>query len=235
MTNADRESLDRLLSEWLDEPDNAELARRVESAVGNDADRIALRDQWRRLHAALCAEPAVDWVRQRERIMAHLPAAPRRAAEIEARLDELLGEDSEPLAVDWAKMKTRVLDRLDSRRAGPVVVRFPAWRRRWVGLGLAAAAALAIWMAPWGLLLHGTRSGAEPSLPASVATLRIHAAAMTDEKSDAGSSMVQIRVAALPGADVVHPQDEPAAAEDWLMIDPPAVARVSAGEEYGMF
>lgn len=233
MTMYDRETLEQLLSDWLDAPDDAVLARQVESAIGDDPERIVLRDRWLRLHAALCAEPVVDWARQRERIMAALSAAPRSKVDLETRLDELIRAEAESPDVDWADMKSRILDRLDTRRRSPAVIRFPARRRGWIALGLAAAAAL--WITPWGVLLHSAAPRVEPVEPAGTATLRIHSPALAGVTHAPGESIVRMRVARLTISEAASAGSEAEVSEDWLMIDPPAVARVSAEEEYGMF
>lgn len=235
MTTDRREQLESLLSEWLDDPARDDLRARIDALVGDDAELIASRRAWLLLHAAFLQSPRVNWTLQRERILAALPAAPRSVEDLDSRLDAALQVTGATAPVDWQKMKSGVMDAVAAQSDAPRVVRFPVWRRRVAGLAVAAAAALAVWLAPWHLL-SPTTPVAPHSSGSSVAVVRISTIATREFGASEGDAVAKIHVVALAdSAAMAKPAIVPSD-DDYFMIDP-LVSAATAGTsaEYGMF
>jgi hypothetical protein len=120
-----RETFEQLISQWLDNPADDDLRRRVEQAVADTPELLADRRQAelieQGLRAARAHGPAgVDWRRLRTRIMAQLGASPAAmpagddgagddGAGDDGRLDELLARPARiELRVDWTRFRQRV-------------------------------------------------------------------------------------------------------------------------------
>lgn len=144
------EALEQLVSDWLDDPQSAELARRVSDTTRADPALAALLAQWQASEQLLRREPLalkrVDWTALRGRIRAAIDRD--SPADSDARLDVLLGElPGVEQRVDWAKLRERVAGAVE-RASKPR----RQWRWYWTATiatsGLAAAAALVLTILP---------------------------------------------------------------------------------------
>lgn len=246
-----REQLERLLSEWLDEPGREELRSRVDALVGDDAELIAIRRTWLRMNAVFRAPPRVNWAKQRERIMTMLPAAPLSSEQTDQQLDAVLRASSGAAPVNWGQLQARVsqavaaatgarrAEAADSPLSEPRIVRFPSWKRAIAGVGLAAAALLALWLAPhW--LFTATMPTAPKVNDGNFVMVRVTPVKESTKASHDAAVQVTMRVAAMRDDSIrTAPPDEQAiaaASEDLFMIDPLAPAATPAtSEEYGLF
>ncbi|MBL8877776.1 MAG: hypothetical protein JNG88_01550 [Phycisphaerales bacterium] len=253
MSTERREELERLLSDWLDEPGRDELRARIDALVGSDAELIAVRRVWLRMRAAIQAPPRVNWTAQHERIMAALPTGLRSDEQLDERLAAGLRVTAEAAPIDWKKLQARVIDALEGagsatsdakgieaiRTAAPRIVRFPVWRRTLAGIGVAAAAALAVWLAPRILLTTIGPADGEAETT-SVVIVSVKTVAAPVGVADGGRAVAMIRVTAQSptGHTPSLPEEAAIAAadEELFMIDPLAPAATpAASEEYGMF
>lgn len=146
------QEFEKLVSDWIDEPGNADAANAVAHAVAADPGLARVRDQLLALDGALRAggtcTARVDWDRFRRRVMdavhEHAPhdADAKEAARIDA---ELRASTDLPAAVDWSRLQGAIVRRVRKirRRRVPVV-----WRAAYSVAAVAAAGLLAV-LVPW--------------------------------------------------------------------------------------
>lgn len=123
------EAFEQLVSEWLDDRENAELRHRIDAATARDASLARLFDEWERFDALLRANApeagGVDWTHQRTLVGEAVDNATRddRLNTLLATLPDIDGR------VDWDRLASRISTRLRTehrpnhrwRRAGGVV------------------------------------------------------------------------------------------------------------------
>ncbi len=146
------EQFEKLVSDWIDEPGNADAANAVADAVAADPGLARIRDQWLALDGALraggtCAA-RVEWDRFRRRVMdaVHERTPHDEDANEAARIDaELRASTDLPAAVDWSRLKGAIVRQVRKvrRRRLPAV-----WRAAYSVAAVAAAGLLAV-MVPW--------------------------------------------------------------------------------------
>lgn len=227
----DRETFERLVSEWLDEPERDELQAAIEAAVAETPTLCRLRDEWLRLdrlvRRGLPAVEGVDWPRLRRRIDERL--GPTFS---DAGLDERL-RDLTAVAhrVDWSRLRKRISQAVADAGGKPGVIRFPL-RRVGVGLAIAAAAAAVILM-----LTPPTRA---PFAPAGFAQVRVSSATRAPGLQERGGAFARVIVTAPPGAedttDVTKPlrpgSGEPQLVEVFLMVEPAQAVGAPGGRPF---
>lgn len=243
----DRATFEQLLSEWLDQPDCAELGARVEAAIQEQADFARVRDEWLRLGQLLgrfarTAPNNVDWQRLRQRIGAEIELtaasspAPLMADALDSAeaLDAILrrGLPDIEARVDWPRFGRRV--RTAAQAAGPTArtLRFPRRRVAAVAGLLAVAAALVF------LLRLSWRAEQPPVLrpvPAGIAQVVIHAATEpTVPPGRAAIAEALVRIEAPQPVELPNPaHDAPprvaaAAPEVFMIVSVAPAARVES-------
>lgn len=143
-----QQAFEKLLSDALDESGSSDAARAVDEAVAADPALARVRDEWRRVHAALggYSVPAsrVNWALLRTRIVASVNAGaggrsstPWPADPID---EPLRAATASPALVDWPRLQERISRRV--RRTGRRRRR-PAWTRL-AAYALATAATIAL-------------------------------------------------------------------------------------------
>jgi len=144
----EHEAFEQLVSAWLDEPQNAELAERLKAAEAAAPELARLRTQYVRLHSLLTAvsspEPRVDWAAFKSHLVDRVrQACP--AGKDTADIDEYLRQSSPNIEqrVDWPAFR-RHLSRLVASEAAKrrTASRSARWRMTAAAGALAAAAGI---------------------------------------------------------------------------------------------
>jgi hypothetical protein len=143
------EEFEQLLSEWLDEPQRADLVERMEAAVAESPALSHERQKWLSIDRAVrAALPSPVGIRHEE-------FAGRVSTALDAELDEA-HEGNEIAAmlaatatlqsrVDWDRFRERVSGEIGSAVLPRRIIRF-SWRRAGAVAALAAAAVVAAFL-----------------------------------------------------------------------------------------
>lgn len=220
------EDFEKLVSQWLDHPQDAELRAAVERATAESPELERLRDEWVRLdqlvRGAAPGVDRVDWPRLQQRIGAEL-------ARDEDELDEHLRAATDVTQrVDWPRLRRRISQALDDTRDRRRVIRFP-FRRVAAGLLLTGAAAAVV--------LMFTPRGGSPATGAGVARVRVSSPAATAQSGDRAAGFARVTVSPVPGEGESADQAEsprsgagqPRLVEVFLMVEPVRVAASARG------
>jgi hypothetical protein len=189
-----REAFEKLISTWLDEPDDAPTRARIDAALRADPSLQPTWDAWRRMESLLRGArdvPGVDW----EALAAHLRHACHADNALEAVLDQA---PSLHARVDWP----RVHARFSAAVTRAATTRQPSPTRRW----MASAAALLATAAAIGFLTL-MPVYQDPGGPVGVARLAV---APPASLPDGGIAVVRVTLAD-------QPEPEP---ERFFSIDP---------------
>jgi hypothetical protein len=215
----DREAFEQLVSEWLDQPERADLRARIEAAVVESPAFGRVRDEWLRfdrlIRGAGLHTGRVDWPHFRLRIAERLESAHGDAA-LDERLRTLTAVERR---VDWPHLRRRisaVLAGVDGGRAAP---RIPL-RRLGAGLALLATAAA--------LVLMFALPSRSTVAPPAFARVEVSMAAGALATADSERGFARVSVSALPEADEALEQKPPPGrgasaprlAEVFLMVEP---------------
>ena len=140
----EREAFEQLVSQWLDQPDRADLRERIDLAVAADPELRALLDEWLRLdrviRAAAHASHTVDWGNFRERIQSGIDETSAEER-IERRIQEVTDISRR---VDWNRLHERITQAVHEERTTPLILRIP--RRVTAAVSILAAAAAIVMM-----------------------------------------------------------------------------------------
>ncbi|MBW7904399.1 MAG: hypothetical protein LC135_12300 [Phycisphaerae bacterium] len=221
-----RETFEQLVSQWLDNPADDHLRRRVEQAISDSPELLSDRRHAelieQALHAARAKGPAgVDWRRLRSRIMSQLRHADAAPARDDARLDELLARPTRLEArIDWTRFQQRVSQRVaEAARMRVVTLRL---RRVGAVAGMLATAAALVVVA---LLLRE-----RPAAPEGFAQVRVVDASASAQPAPP-SAFASVRVSR-PAGGAVEPV-RPAEPEFFLYIGPAGGVDASASAGVG--
>ncbi|GMU81859.1 MAG: hypothetical protein AMXMBFR47_17300 [Planctomycetota bacterium] len=203
-----RDEFEFLLSQWLDEPDRADLVAAVAEAVAAAPELATVRDEWmqfdRATRKAVVQLPQIDWQRQAEHIRTMLVSGDETAEQTDARLDNLLNALPSP-AVDWERLRGRIASAAHGTRRGR-----RSYRAAWTAALTAAAAIVAF------IVLRPLMPGGVQPPPAMVAAAVVQ---RSSPVAFGGSTQVHVTVGRVAGESQASP--EPAVeSEFFLMIDP---------------
>jgi len=219
----DREAFEQLVSDWLDRPDDVELRRRIARAIEATPELAEVRDQWRRLHALLQAEPTVLRNIRWERFHGHVHAAvsdedgSSSGAPLDAMLQSLPGVADR---VDWQRQRQRIANEITRETLQPSRSRV-RWPRFLAAAGVFAAAAAVVLLVLYG---EGPRRETTTTVPGR-ATVTI-ASAARQPLPPASRAVAYARVTpAENGAATPPPAERPP--ELFLMIGPPQTSMAS--------
>ena len=204
----DRERFGQLVSEWLDEPQRADLRTQIDAAAAGDAELARYRDELARIDAFVRATrhglSRVDWQRVHDRIAERIDAG-------DGGLDEQLhGLPGIERRVDWNAFRQRVSSAVD-RQACRRTIRFPISRRA-LGVAALAAAAVLVLMVRWGYQPAQT--------PRGRVNVVVHAAATESRKPIVRVSVSELHVADRGGAAGTVTEGG-SAPEVFFMLEPP--------------
>ncbi|MBU0639098.1 MAG: hypothetical protein KKB50_09560 [Planctomycetes bacterium] len=219
------EAFEQLVSQWLDEPQDAELHARIDAAAADSVELARLRDEWTRLDRLIrAARPTgltVAWSRQKQRVMRELAEAAEPDAMLDATLAALPGTAGR---VDWQMYQRRVMDavRTAGRPRRAVRVR---WGYALSRAGAVAAAAVLV-------LMFSLPFGRHPGLK-GVALVQVSPSAIRIAHST--HSLAMGRVLELDESETGPAEvAEPRLAEVFLMVGPvqPAGTTMGAAEPF---
>ena len=207
------EAFEKLVSDWLDDPEDSALRARLAAAVRGSPELGVLLERWRRVDQLLRGEPAsikvVDWDGLRRRIA----TACAESRETDRRLDELLQDVSVVTGqVDWARFRERVAATARAAGARSVPRR---WRHRWLVVPVAGLAAAALVFAV--SIRHIQRP----------ATSGVWMQVVGPPIMELAAGHVEVRLAALEPVDGRE--------ECFLMIDPRRPTPAAAADSAGLF
>lgn len=237
----DRERFEQLVSQWLDQRDDAALRAEIERCAADSAELDALLVQWqsldRLIRAGLTMTQQIAWERLGSRLRAAVAesgaatgtevgdADDRTGAALDRALAALPGVEQR---VDWARYRERVgaavredagqaeRPRGDRRdEAAPRVIRFPLRR---VALGLlGAAAAAAILVAVF--LPPALREPVPLAAPTGFARLAVSGVVASAAGPDGVAVAARVTVSG-PAGESEPPRLAAIEPEIFLMIDP---------------
>jgi hypothetical protein len=214
-----RETLEQLVSEWLDRPERDDLRAAVEAAVAESPALESVKDEWLRLdrlvRGASPGVAGVDWSRLREHIGAALERA-NDGASVDGRLRDVTEVGQR---VDWPRLRARISRAVADADAGRNVIRCRA-RRAVAGLALVSAAAAVVIMF--------ALPGQPPAAPSGSAELRVNPPVSAQEPLESGRGFAQVTVSARPDvAEGEYRRESPPASagdpqlvEVFLMVGP---------------
>lgn len=196
------DAFEQLVSEWLDDRENAELRRRIDAAMADDASLARLLDEWERFDAVLRANApeagGVDWTHQQALVGEAVNDA-ARDDRLDTLLDSLPGVDGR---VDWDRLASRISGRVHTERR-------PNHRWRRAG-GIFAGVAVAAAVGLFAILPYATTPTAGPP----VANLSVLAPPAAEKNS--GVVIVQIT-----RENISEPQPPRYFAVDPVVVDAP--------------
>lgn len=215
----DRETFEQLVSQWIDQPERADLRSQIDAAASESGELNRLKEEWLRLGRLLRYAPPsldrVDWPRFQQRVVAAI-----EQDDADHALDETLRDlTAVGQRVDWRRLQQRISQAVVAARAKPSVIRF---RLRGVAAGVAVLAAAAA------LVLMFVLPPRQPAGATGIALVNVSGpgAALGSERR--GSHFVQFSVAApadkgQTAGQARGPQrvaSGPQLAEVFLMIEP---------------
>jgi hypothetical protein len=147
----DRLAFEQLISAWLDDRQNLTLRRQIDAACAADPVCRQLLAEYERLDQIICQArsrtPAVRWLNFQHAVSAEIAGTEPAAADA-PEIDSLLRRalpDIEP-QIDWVRFAHRVSSAVNETAGPGRVLRLSRWRPVLAVAGLAAAAAVVLWI-----------------------------------------------------------------------------------------
>lgn len=212
-----REAFERLVSDWLDDPQSGDLRARLDAAGARDPQFARLREELVRVdalvRAGLAALLPVDWERLKARICARIAGTPDESTDLDEQLRSLPAIESH---VDWLAFQRKVTRAIDQEEVRPRVLRLSPWRLTVAAGVLAAAAAVVLMLVQPPRLQPPTTPQRAPGLARMV--ILAQPAAQPDRQPPAGMARMQIIVDDEPQSDRLADSSQP---DVFFMLEPP--------------
>lgn len=224
----DREQFEKLLSAWLDEPNDAAL-RELDAAAAQSVEFANLRAKALRVEALLKAPliemERIDWNSLRQRVGDAARAAKSDSSAEQTELDDRVRAMTDiDGRVDWTQLRQRISSAVREAEPAERVIRFPRWRAAALALVGVAAACAMLMMLPQ----VSTRLPVEPVIAKSAAVARVQICSAGDEAHSknvatdepAYASVARVRISAAPKEPVAEPSrnDSPADENVFVMM-----------------